>query len=424
MSELRCDVAVIGGGPAGAAAATVLARQGLDAVVCEREKFPRFHVGESLLPFQGEVLERLGVAETIRARGFVPKYGAWFISNDGACETPIDFESLLAPPHNFAYQVERADFDHLLLEHAAASGARVLEEHTVADAHLEPGRCRLAVRRPGGDEVDVRARWVVDASGQSSLLARRLGLRTQLPDLRKVAHFAHFQGGRRREGRRGGDINLVLGEGQWFWHIPLRDGVSSVGCVVDHERWKGSELDAGAFLTAAVGTSPWLSSWLDGARRVTDVHTLANFSYAAERFVGPGWMLAGDAASFLDPIFSTGVLLALKSGELAGRTLAKRLRAGKPLEARALGSYERALRRWLRSYYRFIRAFYQPQFAPILFSPVPFFQGPITQFLAGRSRLAWHHRLILELFHLVVSLNRGLHLVPDPRTRAAAAHQD
>jgi flavin-dependent dehydrogenase len=421
-----CDVAIIGGGPAGAAAATVLAREGLAATVIERERFPRFHVGESLLPLGGEVLDRLGVTAKVAAAGFVPKYGAWFLSNDGACESPVDFEQFLPPPHNRAFQVERADFDQLLLDHAAEAGAEVLTGWSAAEVTCAAGDCRLALTGDGGEGARGRrqlsARWVVDASGQSSLLARRLGLRTSDPALRKVAHFAHYQGGRRRPGKREGDISLVFGRGCWFWHIPLRRGRASVGCVIDHERWKAAEVSAEEFLAAAVATSPWLAAWLAGAERVTPTYTLADFSYSARRLAGDGWLLAGDAAAFLDPIFSTGVFLALRSGEAAGLLLARALRSGRPPSAAALAAYERRFRGWTRSYFRMIRAFYRPQFPGVLFNPVPLFFGPIARFLAGRLDLPWRERLILELFLGVVRLNRYLPIAPDPRSPEAAVY--
>ncbi len=420
MSERSTDVAIIGGGPAGSAAATVLARQGFRATVLERERFPRFHVGESLLPRQGAVLERLGVLDKVAAAGFMPKYGALFLSSDGACTSPLDFGDLIKPPYNFAYQVERSRFDHLLLEHASDTGAEVLEEHTVVEADLAESGSRLRVREPGGGEHTLACRWLIDASGQHSFLAKKLGIRETAPGLRKVAHFAHFAGGRRHPGRREGDISLVFGRGCWIWHIPLSRERVSVGCVVDHERWKGSSRTAADFLEEAISDSPWLREWMAGAERVTDAHTLANFSYTARQFVGPGYLLAGDAATFLDPVFSTGVMLALRSGEEAALGIAKGLSGRRPLTAASLAGYEKKLRGWTKQYFRMIRAYYQPQFPAILFNQVPFFVKPVVFFLGGGLEMPWHYRVIVEAFHWLVKLNKGYRIAPDPRGPEAA----
>lgn len=419
MNTLDCDVAIIGGGPTGAAAAITLARAGLAALIIEKERFPRFHVGESLLPLQGALLARLGLGETMATANFVPKYGAWFVANDGSATNAIDFERELAPPHNSAFEVERSRFDELLLRHAEASGARVLEQHAVLEADLAASGSRLQVRSADGNDIVVSARWVLDASGQNGFLARRLGLRETLEGLRKVAHFAHFQGGRRRPGRREGDISIVLGEGCWFWHIPLAGGKVSVGCVVDHSRWKGSGADADSFLRDTIASSPWLREWLSDAHQITPAHTLANFSYTSKRLTGEGWMLAGDAAMFLDPIFSTGVFLGMRSGEAAAQTLVQALKSDRAPNGRELAAYERRLRRWSGAYFRLIRAFYQPRFGSILLSPVPFFQRPLTHFLAGRLELSLWQRAILELLLLIARANRRWGFIPDPRPSAA-----
>jgi len=414
--EMRdCDIAIIGGGPAGAAAAIVLARAGFRATILERERFPRFHVGESLLPFQGRVLERLGLREKVEGAGFVPKYGAVFLSSDGTCRSPIDFERTLPERYNHAFQVERSRFDELLLRHAEECGATVLEEHTVSGAELVPEQCRLRVRPPGGEELELRARWVIDASGQSSFLAKKLGLRTEQPGLRKVAHFAHFASARRHPGKREGDISIVFGDGCWFWHIPITLERVSVGCVLDHERWKATESSAEDYLTRAIESTPWLAETLSDGERATPVHTLANFSYSSRHFVGPGWMLVGDAATFLDPVFSTGVYLALRSGEEAGLRLARGLASGKPLSAGSLAGYERAMKRWTGSYFRLIRTFYDRHFPAVLFNPVEPFYRVLCQFIGGRLDPPWHHRLVIFLFYWVVRANHLFTLTPDPR---------
>ena len=416
------DVAIIGGGPAGCAAAITLARQGVCVALFERQRFPRFHVGESLLPGQGAVLERLGVRERIASAGFVEKYGGFFLSNDGSCSSPIDFEKFLEPPNNFAFQVERAQFDSILLDQAMRQGAEVFEQHSVVGAELAAEDCRLTVRSASGANHEVRARWVLDASGQKSFLARRLGVRQEDNGLRKVSHFAHFAGGRQRTGRQAGYINLVLGDGCWFWHIPLREGRASVGCVVDRERWAQSDQEAAAFYHQRLASSPFLVDFLDGAEQVTEVHTEANFSYSASRFSGSGWTLLGDAAAFLDPIFSTGVLLALLSGEAAGETLARALQRGRPLTARLFRGYERRMRGWSRDYCKMIRAFYDPQFAAVIFNPVAVMQKPMVRFLAGHADRSWLDRLVLNAFFAVVWINRYLPLNRDPRPAEVTAH--
>ncbi len=416
------DVAVIGGGPAGSAAAITLRQAGLRVMVLERERFPRFHVGESLLPLQGAVLDRLGVSAKLAEADFVPKLGARFLANDGSVAGQIDFGDLLSPPHNFAYQVERSRFDQILLDCAREQGATVLEEHAVVEAELGEDHSRLRVRGPGRQESWLTCRFVLDASGQSSFLAKKLGLRQNTPGLRKVAHFAHFEGGQRWEGRRRGDISLIFGRGCWFWHIPLSDNRASVGMVVDHERWKASQVSAEQFLADAIASSPWLSGWLGSAQRVTEVHTVANFSYTAERFGGPGFLLVGDAATFLDPIFSTGVLLALVSGEHAAKTIARPLLAGGSPTASALQRYEKTLRRWTKDYFRMIHAFYQPEFPSIFLSPVRSFQRPVTYFLAGGMEMSLSHRLVVEIFLLLVKLNRNFRFARDPRSPEAAVY--
>src|SRR5262245_24827954 len=222
MSEVY-DAVVIGGGPGGSTVATTLSRAGRRVFVVEREKFPRFHVGESLLPFSLPILDRLGVHEKVRAAGFQQKYGAFFWNESNGTTRPVVFAEARDPNHPMAYQVKRADFDELLLRHSASCGAEVREETVVDDVLFEGGRAKGVRIRPaaGGASEEIHARIVVDASGQGALLSRKLGLRRFDPKLKRAALFAHYTGIRWPEGSRPGDILLPIDKGIWYWIIPF-----------------------------------------------------------------------------------------------------------------------------------------------------------------------------------------------------------
>ncbi|MEQ8766240.1 MAG: NAD(P)/FAD-dependent oxidoreductase [Planctomycetota bacterium] len=414
MTGERYDVLVIGGGPAGAAAATVLAKKGQSVAVLERERFPRFHVGESLLPYQHDVIHRLGVHEKLESRGYVQKYGAHFVSNDGSCEGGLDFEEFLTEPYRRAWEVERADFDEVLLRHAEEAGAEVFEEARAREVQTSPGDCRIQATIEGR-ELELRSRFVLDASGQGTFLARRLGLRRTLPDLKKIALFTHYSGGRRRPGREAGNITLVFGQGCWFWMIPLRDDRLSLGCVLDQEHWRGRG-DAEATLVERIKTSPYVSSWLEGARRERSVTVGSDFSYRSEKLQGPGWLMAGDAAAFLDPIFSTGVLLALLSGEAGAEAIVKHLGKG---STRPLEDYERRFDRWLSRYFKLIRTYYHPGFPAVFFNPKRSYQRAVAPFFGGHVDPGWRQRLYLAVFYRLVHWNHRFGFLADPRSEEA-----
>ena len=424
MTRISCDVAVIGGGPAGSAAAIALRRFGLSVLVLERQRFPRFHVGESLLPYQADLLERLGVAQAVQEIGFVPKYGARFITGDGETESSIDFQEFVPAKYGASLHVERAEFDALLLERAARAGAEVLEEHTVVRAEPDaPDGPTLEARRRGSDvPIRVRSRWIIDASGQRSFLARRLGTRRDNPSLKKVALFAHFEGASLPAEPRCEKTDLIFGDGAWFWLMPLRRGRVSVGAVLDHQRWRQEHEDAESRFARLIRETPALSARLGDAKRATDVLTVADFSYRARRFGGRGYLLAGDAACFLDPIFSTGVLLALASGELAGDLVGRALSRDRRPGRLTIRAYERRLRAWTGPYFRMIETFYHPEFRQVLFNPAPPVQRAVVELLAGQLDLSLRSRLLLRVFHLVVRLNRWLPLIRDSRPGLRLPH--
>ncbi len=416
------DVAVIGGGPGGSTAGYVLAKAGHRVVILERDRFPRFHIGESLLPLSRTVYERLDLGAKIDAQGYVRKNGAQFLSNDGAAELAFDFSRGTEDPNRIAFEVERDQFDKLLLDHAREGGAEVREATGVLDVETsETAPCRLRVRGEAGEST-VEARWVIDASGQGSMLARKHGLRVEHPTHRKVAVFTRFTGIERRPDRQAGNIDIVLGERCWFWIIPLRRDGTSVGVVANTAEWKESGKTAEDFLRCKIGRSPYVSRRVGTAPRCDDVHTAANYAYWSRRFVGPGYTLVGDAAAFLDPIFSTGVMLAMRSGEMAARLLADRMSSGEPLRSSAFAAYDRQFRKWMRIHFRMIEAFYSEGFATLFLSPKNTLGivDAVIRLLAGDSDMGMVDRMRLNVFYSLLWLNRRLGFVKDPRTPEAA----
>jgi FADH2-dependent halogenase len=420
MSDV--DVAIIGGGPAGSTAATVLARAGLKTLILEREKFPRFHIGESLLPLNQELFETLGLDAVLRDQKFVQKYGGQFVSNDGKVERAFDFFQGGLGRDTFAYEVERETFDHLLLKHATAQGAEVREETTVLEVEPSADKsCRLKVRI-GGVDSTIEAKAVIDASGQSSLLAKMFDLRVKHPSHQKMAIFTRYKGGVRRPGRMEGNIDIVLGAGCWFWVIPLRDDILSIGCVANIATWKASGLTAEQFYEKAVQSSPYVLSRLQPATKLETIYTASNYSYSSKSLSGDGFVLVGDAAEFLDPIFSTGVILAMRSGQRAAQDLAKTLKAGREPRAAEFAPYEKAFRRWTRNHFEMIDAFYGPGFAPVFLTPKNTLGmvKAVIALLAGQSDPSFLDRLRLKLFYWVIRMNNKHQWMPDPRTPESA----
>jgi FADH2-dependent halogenase len=416
------DVAIIGGGPAGSTAATVLARQGLKTLILERDRFPRFHIGESLLPLNQDLFDELGLTPLLKRENFVLKYGAQFVSNDGGVERAFDFFQGGLGAETYAYEVERETFDHLLLKHAIAQGAEVREATNVLDVETSADKpCRLRLRTERGEET-LEARAVIDASGQSSLVAKIHDLRVKHPSHQKIAIFSRYKGALRREGRQEGNIDIVLGAGCWFWIIPLRDDVLSVGVVANIADWKATGLAPEAFFEKAVQSSPYVASRVKPGVRTGESYSASNYSYTSRSFVGDGFLLAGDAAEFLDPIFSTGVILAMKSGHRAGNDLARAIRSGGPLRAGRFADYEKTFRRWTANHFKMIDAFYGPGFARVFLTPKNTFGmvKAVIALLAGRSDPSLLDRLRLKLFYWVIRMNNKHDWMPDPRSADAA----
>src|SRR5215510_5025454 len=314
MSSSKYDVAIIGGGPAGSTAAALLARAGRRVIVFEREKFPRFHIGESLLPFSMKAFTRLGLHEKFLSAGFIKKYGGEII---GACSdtgTKFYFKDGYRSQTDHAYQVTRGDFDKVLLDHAAESGAEVHEEASVDGVQFSNDGVELAVRFNGSTD-SIRARYLVDASGRTSVLGRQFKIKKTYDHLQKLSIFAHYDDVWRPEGIDGTLTVLIRAIDRWFWLIPLTAERTSLGVVLDSETFRNSKLNAEDFLEQALAEQPTIAKRITNARRVSNVYVEADFSYRSARLHGDRWLLTGDAAGFIDPIFSSGVFLAVFSGE-------------------------------------------------------------------------------------------------------------
>jgi flavin-dependent dehydrogenase len=408
--EREVDVVILGGGPAGSTAGALLAEAGIETLIVEGERFPRFHVGESLLPHTLPLLDRLGVHETVRALPHTRvKEGASFVTHDGSRQVAYWFADAMAPAIPHAYQVRRDEFDAALLANARERGAEVLEGWHASAPQWEGARfAGLTVRDPDGNERVLRSKAFLDASGQHSFLAGRMGWRFPYPKHRKVAAVAHFRGVWLPPGREAGNITIALTRGGWFWLIPFADDTVSVGAVLDVAQWREAGGGPEALFAAALERTPEVARRLTGAERTLPFAAVQNFSYRVMKTAGDSFCLIGDAAGFLDPIFSTGVFLATTTGAAAADDIVDALRRHGRVEANDFAPTVALTRTLQRVFFSFIRAYYDPHFLPFFFNPRPALQLPeaIVSLLAadvlrpGRWRRTGRYRLLLALAQL------------------------
>jgi flavin-dependent dehydrogenase len=410
----RFDVAVIGGGPGGSSVATALARRGRSVLLLERDRFPRFHIGESQLPWINGVLEALGAHDAVAKAGFVEKWGASFSEIDGTPAAYVDFTAAVETPVPQTYQVPRAAFDDVLLRHAERSGVIVREEHRALDAAFDPDGVTLRFTGPAGPG-EARVQAVVDASGRSGLLARRIGGYETDVMLQHVSVHAQYEGVPRASGRPAGDIRvLTRADVGWVWLIPISERLTSVGVVVTqalHRR--ESKATAEESLEHYLRETPAAPALLREATRVSPARFDADYSYLARAMAGDRWVAVGDAAAFLDPIFSTGVLLAMQGGLEAAEAIEAGLRAG-DLSARRFEGYERVVRRRYHYFRRFVVGFYDPYFRRLLFRRsrrLGIYEAVLSA-LAGNWRPTLGTRLRIQLFFAIVAVKRFFRVAP------------
>lgn len=361
MITEHADAVVIGGGPAGAAAAAELARRGRSVLVLERERFPRFHIGESMLTYTAALLDRLGVKDEVERANFVVKKGAEFTNASGRSRR-VDFEDQGEGRVLTTFQVERADFDRLLLDHARARGATVREGARVVEVLTEAGRI-VGVSYRVGDEVrTVQAAYVLDASGRAGVIAKQyLKSRVGSERLRMVAIFRHY--GNVDEATNPGeegDIQIGSHKDGWVWAIPIRKDKLSVGVVTRAENVQRSSADT--IFDEHSSRIERIRQRLEGAEPLIQVRGESDFCYFTDRLAGPGFFIVGDAGCFVDPVFSAGVYLGMTSGMQAGQAVADIL-DGRDQEAAAQQRYERFYKTGYDCYFRLIYAFYESDFS-------------------------------------------------------------
>jgi len=343
-----CDVLVIGGGPAGSTAAALLAAQGRKVVMLEKAQHPRFHIGESLLPANVGLFERLGVRDQVEKIG-MPKFGIEFISPDHDHRTYLEFAEAWNKDMPSAWQVRRSDLDELLFRHAAARGANTLENCRVRDVAFDAdgATVQAELTQPDGSKTERawRARFVVDASGRDTLLANKLRVKDKNPAHNSSALFGHFTGAQRLEGKKEGNISISWFEHGWFWFIPLADGTTSIGAVCWPYYLKSRTKPLKEFFYDTIAMCPGFAERLKDATLVDNaVHATGNYSYIARHCSGERYLMLGDAYTFIDPMFSTGVYLAMHSAFVGAEVIATCL--DRPAEAaKARAQFERMMRK-------------------------------------------------------------------------------
>jgi flavin-dependent dehydrogenase len=380
------DVVVIGGGPAGSTVATLLAQQGADVELFEREKFPRFHIGESLIPETYWVLQRLGMLGKMQRSHFVKKYSVQFVNSSGRNSAPFYFWDNRPHECSQTWQVVRSEFDQMMLENAREHGVHVHEQVRVLEVLFESGRAvgvKVKAKEDGAIR-QVRAKVVVDASGQNGLLQNKLNLRVWDPILNKGAIWTYWRGAYRDTGKDEG-ATLVIQTGSksgWFWYIPQHDDIVSVGVVAPFDYlFKGRTQYARTY-DEEVADCPGVKERVASATRVTGYFATKDYSYRSKATAGDGWVLVGDAWGFLDPLYSSGVLLALKSGELAADAIVEGLRTG-DTSAAQLGKWGPAFNIGVDRMRRLVCEYYDGFSFGHMIKQYPEMRGTLTDLLIG-----------------------------------------
>jgi len=384
-SSCDVDVVIAGGGPAGSTTASFLRRHGRSVLLLEREQFPRFHIGESLLPCAGDIWDELGLKEEMHRR-FIVKPAARFIHNESGAQFTYYFANAIRPDYPYAYEVQRDEFDHMLLERSRELGADVRYLSEVRDIDIKADGVRVEVQPSEGPRYEVRSQVVVDATGRDTLLGNRLGLKVadELVTT-NAACFTHFRNCNRQTGSDEGNITIVLFDGGWWWFIPFKGDITSVGCVLQkHFSLAHRGASPEEMFNAALADTPSMQDLLRGATRVRPVGTTGNWSYRCRQFYGDRFLLVGDAAGFIDPLFSTGVLMAAYGGRYAAQAIDAAL-AASDFSANRFAEYQQQALQGADLFKKLVHEFYGESLRKLLVHSAahPATCAVITSMLAG-----------------------------------------
>ena len=418
MKSTDFDVIVIGAGPAGSTTAALLAEKGHRVLVLEKEKFPRYHVGESMMPFCWHTLDRLGLVAKMEEICFQQKHSVQFVTTDGIISKPFYFFEHDEHPSAVTWQVERMEFDQMIVEKARESGAEVREQHRVLDLirDAEGKVVGVTAEDHEGARHDLRARVVVDASGRDCLVSSKSRWRKRDPELNKIAIWTYFEGAMRDPGLDAGSTTVAyVPEKGWFWYIPMRNNRISVGIVAERDYLYRDTRDPAEIMAREIGENEWIKEHLSVGQQVGEYWVTGEYSYRSNYCASDGVLLVGDAFAFLDPVFSSGVFLALKSGEIAADAIHGALTVG-DTSAEQFRQYGEDLCLAIERMRKIVYAFYHPEFSfGKLVKRNPELRPTLTDLLVGNIFIDQFDELfdaVREICELPAELPYGHQVAP------------
>lgn len=407
------DVVIIGGGPAGSAAGSLLAQKGRSVLIIERENFPRFHIGESLIPFGNEILKSMGVWDKLESSGFMVKKGAEFTLSNSCGFQRFWFRNNLKAPFTETFQVERSRFDTILLDQAREHGCTIAQPARALSAQFSDSKVTLTFKTRDLEET-IEASYLIDASGRDAWIGKQLQLpKSDLGMSKKMAIYAHFENAYRNEGEAAGHITIIRMEEGWFWMIPLDEKKTSVGVVYDQEKLQKRGEDLKSRFWDRIQSSKEASFRLKSASLIGDFYATTDYTYRYHQNAGERWLMAGDSGGFIDPIFSSGVMVALKSGHLAAETILKTA-SGASLSVGLQKNYTKKFHQMTGVFLKMIRLFYDNDAFAVFMNPRSLFKlrETINRLVAGQTEMTWSLRWRFWIFRALSKIQRKISVAP------------